>query len=101
MPGISWNLLSRLLGNGVIHDKKEYRMGFDPQIMEELGQSDLRDRFHGPDIFSQESGEAAKRSVKKGKTEGLNHGGGVGFFFQLDEADDKGGKEAERRWRVF
>lgn len=37
MPGTSWNLLSRLLGNGVIHDKKEYRMGFDPQIMEELG----------------------------------------------------------------
>lgn len=58
MPGTSGHLLACLLGNGVIHDKKEDRMGFDPQLMEELGQSDLCDLFHGPDILSQESSKA-------------------------------------------
>jgi hypothetical protein len=58
MPGAAWHLLACLLGNGVIHDKKEDRMGFDPQMIEELGQSDLRDLFHGPDILSQESSKA-------------------------------------------
>jgi hypothetical protein len=58
MPGAAGHLLACLLGNGVIHDKKEDRMGFDPQMMEELGQSDLCDLFHGPDILSQESSKA-------------------------------------------
>jgi hypothetical protein len=58
MPGTSGHLLACLLGNGVIDDKKEDRMGFDPQMMEELGQSDLCDLFHGPDILSQESSKA-------------------------------------------
>ena len=58
MPGTSGHLPTCLFSNGVIHDKKENRMGFDPQMMEELGQSDLCDFFHGPDIGSKESGEA-------------------------------------------
>jgi len=58
MPGAAGHLLACLLGDGVIHDKKEDRMGFDPQVMEELGQSDLRNLFHGPDILSQESSKA-------------------------------------------
>jgi len=58
MPGTSGHLSACLLGNGVIHDKKEDRMGFDPQMIEELGQSDLGDLFHGPDILSQESSKA-------------------------------------------
>jgi hypothetical protein len=37
MPGTSGHLPACLLSNGVIHDKKEDRMGFDPQMMEELG----------------------------------------------------------------
>jgi hypothetical protein len=37
MPGASGHLLTCLLGNGVIHDKKEDRMGFDPQMVEKLG----------------------------------------------------------------
>jgi len=37
MPGTSGHLLACLLGNGVIHNKKEDRMGIDPQMMEELG----------------------------------------------------------------
>jgi len=58
MPGAAGHLLACLLGNGVIHDKKEDRMGVDPQMMEELGQSDLCNLFHGPDILSQESSKA-------------------------------------------
>jgi hypothetical protein len=58
MPGTSGHLLACLLSNGVVHDKKEDRMGFNLQMMEELGQSDLRDLFHGPDILSQESSKA-------------------------------------------
>jgi hypothetical protein len=58
MPGAAGHPLTCFLGNGVIHDKKKDRMGFDPQMMEELGQSDLRDLFHGPDILPQESSKA-------------------------------------------
>jgi hypothetical protein len=58
MPGAAGHLCACLLGDGVIHDKKEDRMGFDPQMMEELRQSDLCDLFHGPDILSQESSKA-------------------------------------------
>jgi hypothetical protein len=58
MPGAAGHLLACLLGNGVIHDKKQDRMGFDPQMIEELGQDDLRNLLHGPDILSQEASEA-------------------------------------------
>jgi hypothetical protein len=58
MPGTSGHLLACLLGNGVIHDEKKNRIGFDPQLIEELGQSDLCNLFHGPDILSQESSKA-------------------------------------------
>lgn len=58
MPGATGHLLACLLSNSVIHNEKENRMGFDPQMVEELGQSDVCNFFHGPDISSQESGEA-------------------------------------------
>ncbi len=58
MPGAAGHLGACLLGNGIIHDKKEHRMSFDPQMIEELGQSDLRNFLHGPDILSQESSKA-------------------------------------------
>jgi hypothetical protein len=73
MPGTSGHLPACLLSNGIIHDNKEGRMGFDPQMMEELRQSDLCDLFHGPHILSEEPGEAAERSAKKGIGKGLNH----------------------------
>ena len=57
MPGTSGNLLACLLGNGVIHNKKEHGLGFDPQGMEELIQCGLCNFFHRPDVLSQESGE--------------------------------------------
>jgi len=80
MPGAAGHLSACLLGDGVIHDKKEDRMGFDPQTMEKLGQSDLRNLLHGPDILSQESSKARKRSPKKGIREGLDHRGSMGFL---------------------
>jgi hypothetical protein len=72
MPGTSGHLPACLLSNGIIHDNKEGRMGFDPQMMEELRQSDLCDLFHGPHILSEEPGEAGERSAKKGIGKGLN-----------------------------
>ncbi len=97
MPGASGHPSACLFGQGVIHDKKEDRMCFDSQMMEELGQSDLCDLFHGPDILSEESCEARKRPTKKGVCEGLDHGGSMGFFARLNEADDKG-RENLKRW---
>ena len=47
MPGTSGHLVACLLGKGVIHDEKEDRMGFDQQMVKELGQSDLRDPQRG------------------------------------------------------
>ena len=73
MPGTTGHLLACLFGKGVIHDKKENRMVFNLQMMEELGQSDLCDLFHGPHILPEESGEAGERSAKEGICKGLNH----------------------------
>jgi hypothetical protein len=58
MPGASGHLSACLFGDGVIHDKKEDRMGIDSQMMEKLEQSDLCNLFHGPDVFSKESSKA-------------------------------------------
>ena len=89
MPGTSWNLLACFLGKGVIHDKKEDGIGFDPQSLEKPDQSDLCNFLHGPDVLSQESGKTAKRAVEKGMGKSLNHRRGVHFSAQLDEAEDK------------
>jgi hypothetical protein len=97
LPRASWNLLATLLGNGIIDDKKEDRVGFDAQGMKELFQSNFCNLFEGPDVLSQESGEAGNRTVQKGIGKGLNHRGGVGFFSQLDKASDKRGENLERR----
>jgi len=97
MPGTSWNLLPCFLSNGVIHDKKEDGLGFDPQSMEELIQSGLCNLLHGPDVLSQESGETGKRSMQKRMAKGLNHRRRVDFFTQLDEANNKGRENLERR----
>jgi hypothetical protein len=97
IPGKSGILLACLLGNGGIHKKKEDGMGFDSQGMEELIQSGLCDLLHGPDVLSQKSGETAKRLVQKARGKGLHHRGSVGFFAQLNEANDKGRENLERR----
>src|SRR4030042_2571817 len=65
MPGTSWNLFACLLDDRVIHDKKEHGMGFNPQAMEELFQSGIGHFLQGPDVLSEESGEAGQRAGKK------------------------------------
>jgi hypothetical protein len=97
MPGASGHLLTCLLDQSVIHDKKESRMGFDPQMMEELGQSDLCDLFHGPDVLSEEPCEAGKRPVKKGLGQGLDQRRSMGLFARLEKADDIRRENLERR----
>jgi len=95
MPRTSWNLLACLLGERIIHDKKQDGMGLDPQGLEKPNQTDLDDLLHGPDVLSQESGKAAKRAVEKGMGKRLNHGRSMDLLAQLDEADNKGRENLE------
>jgi hypothetical protein len=97
MPTTAGNLLTCLFNKAIIHDKKDNIPGSDPQRPEELTQSGIHNFLHSPKIFSQESSKAGKRSVQERTSEGLYHGGSVNFFAQLDEADDKGRKDFERR----
>ena len=97
MPTTARNLLTCLFNKGVIHDKKENIPGRDPQRLEELMQGGLRDPLHSPKVFSQESSKAGKRSAQERMSKGLHHGGSVDFFPQLDETDDKGREDFERR----
>jgi hypothetical protein len=97
MPTTARNLLTCLFNKRVIHDKKEDIPGTDPQCLEELIQSGLRDLLHSPKALSQESSEAGERSAQKRMSKGLHHGGSVDFFPQLDETDDKGREDFERR----
>ena len=69
VPRATRNLLATLLGNGIIDDKKEHRVGFDSQGMKELFQSNFCNLFESPNVLSQESGEAGNRAVHKGMGE--------------------------------
>ena len=97
IPTTAWNLPACLFSKSVIHDKKENIPDSDPQRLEELMQSGLRDLLHSPTVFSQESGKAGKRSAQDRMSKGLHHGGSVDFFPQLDETDDKGREELKGR----
>jgi hypothetical protein len=97
MPTTAGNLFACLFNKGVIDDKKEDIPDRDPQRLEELMQGDVCDLLHRPKAFSQESGEAADRSVQERKGKRLYHGGSVDFFPQLDETDDKGREDFKRR----
>ena len=98
MPTTAGNLLACLFNKGVIHDKKEDIPGSDPQRMEELMQSGLRDLLHSPTVFSQEPGKAGERcAVHDRMSKGSHHGGSVNFFPQLDETDDEAREEFKRR----
>ena len=97
MPTTAGNLLACLFSKGVIHNKKEDIPDSDPQRLEELMQSGLRDLLHRPRVFSQESSKAGKRSAQERMSKGLHHGGSVDFFPQLDETDDKGRENLKRR----
>jgi hypothetical protein len=97
MPSTPWDGLPSLSNQGVIDNEKEDRLGFDAQGTKEFSQSNLDHVFCGPNILSQEPGEAAKRSLQEGKAERVNHRGGMGLPAQLDKSDDKGRKDFERR----
>ena len=97
VPPTAWNLFPCLLNQGVIHDKKEDIPGRDPQGPKELTQGNLRKFLHRPNALAQKSSEAAERSAQEGMGKGLDHGGRMDFFAQLDEADDKGREEFKRR----
>jgi len=97
IPSTTGNLLSRFFEDRIIQEEKDDRAGFNPKGMEEFLQSNLQDLIHGPRIFSQEASEAGERSAEKGAGQGLDHGGGMGFFAQLDETGNKRGEESKRR----
>lgn len=97
MPSTSGYPLACLLDQGIIHDKKESRVGFDLQMTEELGQSDLCNLSRSPDVLPEKSCEARKRSAKEGLGEGLDHGRGMGLFARLKKADNIGRENLERR----
>jgi hypothetical protein len=92
IPGASRNLFTCLSNEGIIDKEKEDRVSFDMQFMEELSQFDSDDFFLGPRVFSQESCEACDGSLDRGRTEGFDHRGGMGFFSLSDESHDKRGK---------
>jgi len=92
IPEASRNLFTVLSNEGIIDKEKEDRISFDMQFMEELSQFDSDDFFLGPSVFSQKSCEACDGSLDRGRTEGFDHRGGMGFFSQSDESCDKRGK---------
>lgn len=58
IPGTSRNLFSRFSNEGIINKKKDDRLGFDMQGMEELIQGNLCDLFHRPEVLPKETGKA-------------------------------------------
>jgi hypothetical protein len=78
--------------NRVVEEKKDDGAGFNLEGMKEFMDSRSPDLIHGPGIPSQEAGEAGEGSRKKRARQGLEHGGGVPLFSQLDEAQDEGRK---------
>jgi hypothetical protein len=96
IPSSAGNFLSGLFDNGIIQEEKDNGASFNLEGMEEFLQSQGQDGIHGPGILSQETGEAGKRSGKKRARQRLDHGRGVPFFPQLDEANNKRKKELER-----
>ena len=97
VPPTARNLFPCLLNQAVIHDKKEDIPGRDSQRLEELMQGSLPDLLHTPNALAQESSEAGERSAQERMGKGLHHGGGVDFFPQLDETDNKGTEDFKRR----
>jgi len=97
MPGAAGDLFPRFLDNRVVQEKKDDGRGLNLEGMKEFVDRHSQDFIQGPGILSEEPGEAAKRSGKEGTGQGLDHGRGVPFFPQLNEAHDEGRKDFERR----
>jgi hypothetical protein len=98
MPSTAGNLLAGLLGQRVIHDKKDNVSDCNPQRLKEFKQSSLGDLLCRPFVLSQESSKAAKGSTQdRMLNQGADHRGSVNFFAQLDETDDEAREELKRR----
>ena len=97
MPSTPRDCSPGLLDQGVIENKEQDRLGFDLQGGEELIQSRFDDLFDSPDVLSQEPGETAEGSMKKGTRNRLNHRRGMNFFAQLNESQDEGREHFEGR----
>lgn len=95
IPTASGDLLSRLLDNRVVQEKKDDGAGFNLEGMKEFAESRSQDLIHGPGILSEEPGETGEGSGKEGARQRLDHRGGVPFFSQLDETHEEGRKEFE------
>jgi len=91
---INYNIIK--LAKVRIQKKKDDGTGFNLERLEEFLQSQGQDFIHGPGILSQETSDTGERSGKKRASQSLDHGGGVSFFSQLDEAHNEGRKEFER-----
>ena len=63
MPSTPGDLVACFLDQGIIDNKKEDGVGFNSQNPKELVQGGLDHLFHGPEVLSQEAGEAGKRAV--------------------------------------
>jgi len=97
MPGTSRDLLAGLLHEGIVHQKKEGRVGFNPEGLEEAHKGDRKNFLHRPGIFSQKASKTGEGALQEGAAEGSNQRGGMSFLSQLDEADHKGGEKFKRR----
>jgi hypothetical protein len=97
IPSAAGNLLSRFFDNRIVQEEKDDGARFNLEGLEEFLEGQGQDLIPGPGILSQETGETGERSGKKRASQRFNHGRGVPFFSQLDEAKNERGKEFERR----
>jgi len=97
IPSTAGDLLPRFFDNRVVQEKKDDGAGFNLEGMKEFMDSRNEDLIHGPGILSEEPGETGEGSGKERARQGLDHGGGVPLFSQLNEAHDEGRKELKRR----
>jgi len=96
IPTASGDFLPGFFDDRIVQEQKDDRAGWNLKGMEEILQSQDQDLIHRPGILSQKPGEAGEGSGKERAGQGSDHGGGVSFFSQLDEAHNEGRKEFER-----
>ena len=96
IPSAAGDLLPCFFDNRVVEKKKDDGADINLEGMEELMESRSQDLIHGPGIFSEKPGETGERSGKERARQRLDHGGGVPFFPQLNEAHNEGRKDFER-----
>ena len=97
IPTTSRDFLPGFFDDRIVQEQKDDRAGLNFKGIEKILKRQGQDLIHSPGILSQEPGEAGEGSGKERAGQGSDHGRGVPFFSQLDEADNEGRKELERR----